>query len=146
MAGLGIEATVASQSDVLSRGQAHDEALDGDQTTRLQRVALCRHKEGEDELEQDSPCRHLSPSHDSKHRVEAQAAGDHGLVPAGRVAHEVVHERPGNFHHRIIAAVCAALGSLCRRITSASVGSAGATLLCLIEAVFEGILELLNFD
>ena len=75
--------------DALGAGQADDDTLERDEATRLERVALQRHGEGEDELGHEHPPGDDRAERDEQERIEHQERDDRRLVPIGRVTQEV---------------------------------------------------------
>ncbi|MNI86136.1 hypothetical protein D3C73_1432000 [compost metagenome] len=84
------------QVERLGRGHLQQQCLDQQQAARHQRVALERHGQGEDEFQHQQPTggyRADGPQHQG---IEQQKANDGELVPARRVAEEIVRERLGH--------------------------------------------------
>ncbi len=75
--------------DALGTGQADEDALQCDQPARLERIALQRHREGEDELGHEGPSGDHRAEGDEQERIQYEEPDDRRLVPIGRVAEEV---------------------------------------------------------
>ena len=74
------------------RGHAQYERLDGQQASRLQRIAAQRHGQGEDEFQHQHPARDEGPGDHQEDGIDCQEGDDGQLVPARRVAEKVLPE------------------------------------------------------
>src|SRR5262249_3450451 len=83
--------------------------LQGEQAAGLQGIALQRHRQREDELEQDEPGddgRRLRSAQPQHHRIEQQEADDGQLVPARRAPQKEIAVR-GEHEQRAYCAIAA---------------------------------------
>ena len=84
-----LEAALHFVEDGVGVGQPQEQRLDGEQAPRLQRIALERHRQGEDELQHQHPAGDVGAEHEERDGVQDQKANDRQLVPLWGVAEKV---------------------------------------------------------